>query len=155
AGSLIVENSIKFGDGTAQAAAASGGVPATGVMFFNAASCPTGWTELTAARGMTMVGLPAAGTLAGTVGTAFTNLENRTHTHTGPSHTHTGPSHSHSISSQYNAESHSMSATSLAAAQTTSSSGTGSTSADGTGATGTAATSNVIPYIQLLACQKS
>lgn len=68
------------GDGSSLTGIA--GTPAGAVVFFNLASCPTGWTELTAARGMTMVGLPAAGTLAGTVGTAFTNLENRTHTHT-------------------------------------------------------------------------
>ena len=60
------------------------GVPAGAVMFFNLASCPSGWTELTAARGRTITGLPSGGALAGTVGTALTNLENRTHTHSVP-----------------------------------------------------------------------
>ncbi len=53
------------------------GIPTGAVMFFNLASCPTGWTELTAARGRTVVGLPSGGTLAGTAGTALSNLENR------------------------------------------------------------------------------
>ncbi len=95
-----------------------------------------------------MVGLPLSGTLAGTVGTALTNLEDRTHTHTGPSHTH-------SVSATYDPEFHSQSNTAIVGAQSTSASGTGATSASGTGATGTEATSNVTPYIQLTACQKN
>lgn len=89
-------------------------------MYFDLASCPTGWTELTAGRGRFLVGLPSGGTLAGTVGTALTNLEDRTHTHSftpagsnsapaftgtggttgsgGVDHTHAGPSHTHTIS---------------------------------------------------------
>ncbi len=54
------------------------------VMLFNLPSCPTGWTELTAARGRYLVGLPSGGTLGGTAGTALANIENRSvgqHTH--------------------------------------------------------------------------
>ncbi len=55
--------------------------PAGTVVYFDLAACPAGWTELTAARGRTIVGLPSGGTLGGTQGTALTNLEARTHDH--------------------------------------------------------------------------
>jgi hypothetical protein len=54
-----------------------GGVPSGAVIFFNLATCPSGWTELSSARGRYLVGLPAGGTLAGTAGTALGDLENR------------------------------------------------------------------------------
>jgi len=74
-------------------AAASTGVPSGAVMFFNLATCPTGWTALATAQGRYLVGLPASGTLAGTQGTQLSNLENRpvgqhTHAVTDPGHTH-------------------------------------------------------------------
>jgi len=73
---------------------AGGGMPAGAVMFSTGASCPAGWSELTAAQGRCLVGLPSGGTLAGTVGTALTDLENRdvgqhTHTTTVSAHSHT------------------------------------------------------------------
>lgn len=58
------------------------------IAYYNAASCPSGWTEMTTLRGLYTVGRVAAGTLATAVGTALTNQENRTHTHT-IAHTHT------------------------------------------------------------------
>lgn len=69
-------------------------VPSGAVMFFNLASCPSGWSELTDARGRYLVGLPSGGTLAGTKGTALNNLENRAvgkHSHvvSDPGHRHT------------------------------------------------------------------
>ena len=69
------------------------GVPAGFVGFFNLSSCPAGWSELTAAKGRYLVGLPSGGTLAGTKGTALSNLEDRpvgqhNHTITDPGHTH-------------------------------------------------------------------
>jgi len=54
-----------------------GGIPSNTVIFYNGTSCPSGWTELTSARGRYLVGLPLSGTLAGTAGTALSNLENR------------------------------------------------------------------------------
>jgi hypothetical protein len=57
-------------------------------------TCPAGYTEDTSG-GWFLASRPSGGTIGGTVGTALTNLENRDHTHTGPSHQHTGPSHSH------------------------------------------------------------
>ena len=71
-------------------------IPAGSVMFFNLAVCPAGWTELTAAQGRYLVGLPSGGTLAGTSGTALTNLESRaTGAH---SHSVTDPGHQHAYS---------------------------------------------------------
>ena len=68
-------------------------IPSGAVMHFNLAACPLGWTELIAARGRYLVGLPLGGTLAGTVGTALSNLEDRPvgqHSHgvTDPGHSH-------------------------------------------------------------------
>ncbi len=72
------------------------GVPAGFVGFFNLSSCPTGWSALNEARGRYLVGLPSGGTLAGTKGTALSNLEDRAvsqHSHTvnDPGHTHLVP----------------------------------------------------------------
>ncbi|HYN37231.1 MAG TPA: hypothetical protein VEV82_09695 [Actinomycetota bacterium] len=69
------------------------GIPAGAVSFFNLSACPSGWTELTAAQGRYLVGLPSGGTLSATVGTALTNGENRAvgqHNHGvyDPGHTH-------------------------------------------------------------------
>jgi hypothetical protein len=58
------------------------GVPSGAVMFFDLPSCPSGWTELAAARGRAIVGLPSGGASLGTVGTPLTNLEDRAHAHT-------------------------------------------------------------------------
>jgi hypothetical protein len=56
-------------------------VPTGAVMMFDLAACPPGWAELTGARGRALVGLPVGGTLAGTVGSALTDLEDRIHSH--------------------------------------------------------------------------
>lgn len=78
-------------------------VPAGAIVFFNGTACPTGYTIVSGARGRMIVGLPASGTVAGTVGSALTNLATRTittvvaHTHavgtlaapSGGAHTHT------------------------------------------------------------------
>lgn len=60
------------------------GVPQNIMAFFNGAvaSIPSGWAEYTSARGRIIVGVPSGGTVAGTVGSALTNLQNVTHTHT-------------------------------------------------------------------------
>jgi hypothetical protein len=77
-------------------------IPAGMVAPFNLSSCPPGWGELVGARGRVVVGLPSGGTLAGTVGTALSNLENRPvgqHNHgiTDSGHVHgiTDPGHAH------------------------------------------------------------
>ena len=51
--------------------------PSGAVMFFNLNACPTGWTELVAARGRYLVGVPLGGALNTSVGTALTEGENR------------------------------------------------------------------------------
>jgi hypothetical protein len=71
-------------------------VPSGAVMFFNLGTCPSGWHELTDARGRYLAGLPGGGTLAASVGTALSNQENRTvgrHRHST-----SDPRHSHSVS---------------------------------------------------------
>jgi hypothetical protein len=65
------------------------------VMFFNLASCPPGWSALQGAQGRYVVGLGAAGTLAGTVGTALTDQENRPVGQHG--HAISDPGHSHAV----------------------------------------------------------
>ena len=56
-------------------------MPAGTVAYFNRASCPSGWSALASAQGRFLVGLPAGGTLAGTVGSALANLGTIVHTH--------------------------------------------------------------------------
>ncbi len=131
------------------------GIPASLVSFFNLAACPSGWTELTAARGMYIVGLPASGTLAGTSGTALTNLESRAV----GQHNHgiSDPGHSHSMVMSNNSggglvvpeawynDNGSNNRTGYTSSTTIGISINNSGSVAGTNA----------PYIQLLACQKS
>jgi hypothetical protein len=91
----------------AQAPDADDGVPAGAVMFFNATSCPTGWAELTDARGRYLVGLtdPAIWPPGAMVGTALSNEEERLlvgrhdHNVTDNGHTHRvhDPGHGHSL----------------------------------------------------------
>ncbi|MGE4231943.1 MAG: hypothetical protein AB7F43_01320 [Bacteriovoracia bacterium] len=132
------------------------GVPSGFVGYFNLASCPTGWTELTAARGRYLVGLPASGTLAGTSGTALSDLESRAtgqHNHgvSDPGHSH-GFGDSNGGSCNYDAYGY-VNATSGGAATRecvhTTTSGTGISVQNAGGVAGTNA-----PYIQLLVCQK-
>lgn len=57
-------------------------VPSGALSYFNASSCRAGWSELTAGRGRTIVGMAgSAGSLAGTVGEPLGDLEERAHTH--------------------------------------------------------------------------
>jgi hypothetical protein len=104
------------------------------------ANIPTLWSEATAIRGRTVVGMPASGTKGGTVGSALTNLLDRTHTHT-----YDTIAHVHSVPWVGTPGSNSNG---LAANMTIGGyNDTGSTGS-GSGITSTAATSNTMPYIQ-------
>jgi hypothetical protein len=85
---------LRFGS-VPYAVHAGDGVPRGAVMSFDLTTCPAGWTEYTPARGRVIVGLPNGGVLAGTAGTALTNLELRSHTHSAAV-TFDG-AHSHSV----------------------------------------------------------
>ncbi|MDR4484358.1 MAG: hypothetical protein R3B95_14305 [Nitrospirales bacterium] len=56
-------------------------IPSDAVMFFDGRTCPTGWKEVTEARGRVLVGLPINGTLKATQGTPLKDKENRGHSH--------------------------------------------------------------------------
>ncbi len=110
-----------------------------GLIGFFKTECPNGWTEYTAARGRGIVGLPTSGTTELTVGTVLSDVEDRGHTHTGPSHTHT-VTHTTDTKSGGDADIDR---------------GTSDTSdADGTGVTGSAAFSDWGSYVQLTVCEK-
>lgn len=111
-----------------------GSAPSGAVMFFNLSSCPSGWSELTAARGRYPVGLPSGGTLGATVGTALSNTENR------PVGQHTHGSHEHGGG---------CAAGSWCSFRAASGGETGGV----TDPSGTIPGTNA-PYIQLLTCQK-
>jgi hypothetical protein len=79
-------------------------VPSGAVMFFNLPACPSGWSELVAAQGRAIVGLPTGGTLAGAVGDGQSDLEDRSHSHDvspGPIGTTVGGGHSHGVNINY------------------------------------------------------
>lgn len=130
--------------------------PSNIVAYFNGAvaSIPHGWTEATTIRGRYIVGVPSGGTVAGTVGTALTNSENRAvgeHLHTV---TVTDPGHFHADalwSAGANLVNSAASATGDSA-KSTGSKTTGITAV--TTNTGTVAGTNA-PFIQLVAVTKT
>lgn len=63
------------------------GVPRNTIMFYATTTCPANWTVVTETQGRAITGVPSAGTLAGTVGTALTNLGN----HITPAGTNSAP----------------------------------------------------------------
>ena len=152
-GANTAEYKVCGTDGSTWASVGGGGSLPAGIIVFTAGACPATWTEYTAAQGFAVVGLVAGGTAAGTVGTALTNLQDKTHAHTYTdvvNHTH--PENVPS----------SASAGTLKTAIDTNASGaqdSGSVTANptggvATGTTATKATSDVIAYIQLRACSK-
>ncbi len=88
-----------YADGAWKASSGGGdSLPKGTIAFFNLSSCPSGWAEKTELKGRYPVGLPTAGTLGQSVGTALTNGENRAvgqH-----SHGVTDPGHSHNLMGQ-------------------------------------------------------
>lgn len=139
-------------NGVASWTTAAGGVPTGAVMAFNLASCPSGWTEYTSARGRYVVGLPSGGTLNGTAGTALSNLEDRpVGQH---SHTITDPGHQHGVNGGAGwANDSYFTMTNSGTQYGVKYTGVGYTYITVNNA-GTTAGTNA-PYIQLLICQKS
>jgi hypothetical protein len=134
-------------------------------MFFDAAACPAGWSELVEARGRAIVSLPGGGTLRGTRGTPLADRENRAHSHSvnPPSaSTSSNGSHSHSTGEPtkkggvglttggfiitYGEDDHLHNVNSGG-------SHNHSVNLPSTAST-SASTGEVMPYIQLLACKK-
>lgn len=145
-------------------------VPTGAVMFFNLASCPTGWSPMAAAAGRAVVGLVAGGTLAGTVGSAMGNLSTRSITQV-PAHYHTaGPlsggansagNHAHTFQNGQGTVGYGDGghvAFWSGSQGTTSTAGNHSHSvsigAFNTNSTGSASVDVTMPYIQLLVCTK-
>jgi hypothetical protein len=61
---------------TGQVLIPGGTVPSGGIIMVSSGGCPSGWSELTEARGRYVVGVPASGTLLATVGSAMTDAQN-------------------------------------------------------------------------------
>ncbi len=70
-------------------------VPAGAVMFFNDAACPSGWSPLVDARGRTVVGVPTGGTLGGLFWSPMSNLSDQVHRHLVTTYLATGSAGSH------------------------------------------------------------
>ncbi len=129
--------------------AAIAAVPANLIAHTTDAGAPTGWAEYTAGRGFLICGLQSGGTAAGTVGTAFTNQQNKARI----AHTHTGPSHAHANGGTGVAGSGGGNFNAWNADLNSGNSGAGGTGA--TGSDGAVNTSDVLAYIQLLGIKKS
>ena len=140
------------------ASPAAGSVPSDVVAYrASSAATPSGWSEYTTVRGRVVVGLVSGGTDGGTVGTALTDAQDKTHSHTGPSHTHilalsgAHPSESVRVDDVYGTSGTAAAWVQGGAATSGDTKSRNLTDTGGTGATGTAATSDVLAYIQLMA----
>lgn len=138
----------------ASVAYAMNGVPSGAVSFFEATSCPSGWSQYGAASGRVVVGLPAGGTVAGTVGSALSNLGLRLINDV-PSHTHyvNDPGHSHYLEKRTGDDPNAnpgLMGGSFYEGWGTYGAYTGITIKP----TGSAAVDVTMPYVQLLACKK-
>ncbi len=138
--------------GSQGAAGQDATAPAGAVMFFNLASCPAGWSELVAAQGRYLVGIPAGGTLGGSSGTPLADREGRpVGQHNHPT---TDPTHDHTI----RAISGSGSLFGLlygSGGTTTFAYGTQSDRSDVTVANAGSVAGTNAPYLQLLVCEKN
>ena len=133
-------------------------IPMNVVTYISSGTTRTGWAEYDSARGRMIVGLPSGGTNEGTVGTALTNVQDKTHNHS-ITHTHnialSSDNQEIEIFGQNIYGTHALART----AKENAVSDTGSANADLTAGTnvansGTSATSNVLAYIQLMAIKK-
>ena len=135
-------------DGTHKAGIFTADIPSGAIMAFDLDSCPSGWTELTSARGRYIVGLPSGGTKGTTIGTALSNGEDRTV----GKHNHgiTDPGHFHSYNDAMNANAANV----AAGTQGTVGSNTGSKVTDITINDAGSVDGTNAPYIQYLICRK-
>jgi len=142
----------------------SAGIPPGILIYYDGTSCPAGWTERTTARGRVLVGLPASGTLGGTVATALTNLGTRSMS-TPAAHTHGfgtlaaasgGGSHSHgSIAlGPGGGGGNALSASSTTAGSIASQVATHTHAVTGSTTSSGSITDVTMPYIQYLICEK-
>ena len=76
------------------------GMPAGGIILWDGAACPVGYTRLTDYDGKFLVGALSAGSTGGSDAVSLTVNEIPAHQHTGPSHTHTTPNHIHTLQGQ-------------------------------------------------------
>lgn len=81
---LIIQNNFTW-NGT------TGGPPRGAMIFWDATTCPTGWTQVTTYNGR----FPRGASSAGTTGGASTHTHTSAHTHTGGSYSTTANDHSH------------------------------------------------------------
>lgn len=135
-----------FADGADNVGA---GVPSGFVGFFNLGSCPSGWSEVTGAKGRYLVG---GGSTGATVGTALSNQENRavgqhSHSVSDPGHYHLTRRECHGFNCPGGAP---KSQHGGVTDERTTSSGTGLSISSSGSVGGTNA-----PYIQFLVCQKN
>jgi len=106
-------------------------VPSLSILLGESA-CPTGLTEVTALRGMYVVGTPSGGTVGATVGTALTNTENR-------------------ASGQHT---HQLDISSTTGSSNVATRGSGVTPSSGTTSTAGAVAGTNLPYTQIIFCEK-
>lgn len=154
------------------------------IKLTKAATCGAGFSEYTAAQGRALVGMPSGGTIEGTVGTALTNLQDKTHTHTYtdvPNHVHsvdppstpasvTDPGHNHTwqgansgtggntgaprTDSNVNPGTSTNTTGITASVDVAAFNSANPTGGVATGTTNTAALSSFLSYVQLRACVK-
>src|SRR3954452_23505648 len=142
-------------NGQPGAAGVDATAPAGAFMYFDLASCPSGWSDFAAGRGRYLVGMPVGGTPGAAVGTALSDQENRP---TGQ-HTHAviDPGHVHAVG--YDTEQlanlgNTIGGTSIFGSNSGSENSdlgfTGISIANAGAVSGTNA-----PYLQLVACRKN
>jgi NDP-sugar pyrophosphorylase family protein len=138
-------------------------VPAGTVSFFNLGSCPNGWVQMSQATGRVIVGVAPGYSIGGQMGTQLGDMENRAHSHYGADHTHNGYTDSANPIWRvgYTCCGYGSSGWYVEDTMTDETHGsnhnhsTHSYGADRDLTTSPNYTSNVIPYLQLLVCQKT
>jgi len=122
-------------------------VPSGTVAFVDTGNCPGGYTEETLLRGRHLVGVPASGTVGGTLGTAQTDLQDAALTLAQL------PAHAHQQTVQSGALATLASAVGTGIGDT----GTGGGAADNTDTQGSGSNvrSSLVPYAQLKGCKRS